>query len=50
MRVPTVDLNRDTLIRHSEKKLAYFRSIAPHRREDEAAEEGEATAGSTMSC
>lgn len=43
MRVPSVDSERDKLIRHFEKKLAYSQSSARSRREDEAAEEGEAT-------
>lgn len=37
MRVPSVDSKRDKLIRHFEKKLAYFQTIARCRREDEAA-------------
>lgn len=48
MRVPTVDPKRDKLIRHFEKKLAYFQRIPAHRREDEAADEGEATCRSML--
>ncbi|QQR39022.1 hypothetical protein [Devosia rhizoryzae] len=48
MRVPTVDPKRDKLIRHFEKKLAYFQRIPSHRREDEAADEGEATCRSML--
>jgi hypothetical protein len=49
MRVPAVDPKRDNLIRHFEKKLAYFRGIPAHRREDEAADEGEATCRAMIS-
>ncbi|SMQ85277.1 hypothetical protein SAMN06295905_2554 [Devosia lucknowensis] len=48
MRVPAVDPKRDKLIRHFEKKLAYFQGIPSHRREDEAADEGEATCRSML--
>ncbi|KKB08815.1 hypothetical protein VE26_01720 [Devosia chinhatensis] len=48
MRVPVVDPRRDKLIRHFEKKLAYFRGIPAHRRTDEAADEGEATCRSML--
>jgi hypothetical protein len=43
MRVPSVDPKPDKLIKHFEKKLAYFQDTASHRRDDEAANEGEAT-------
>lgn len=43
MRVPNVDPNRDKLIKHFEKKLAYFEAITSHRRSEEMADEGEAT-------
>ena len=39
MRVPSVDPKRDKLIRHFEKKLAYFQGLTSHRREEEAADE-----------
>lgn len=42
MRVPAVDPKREKLILHFEKKLIYFQRIPPHRRENEAADEGEA--------
>jgi len=48
MRVPAIDPNRDKLIRHFEKTLAYFQSIPAHRRADEAADEGEATCRSML--
>ncbi|NGP16622.1 hypothetical protein [Devosia aurantiaca] len=43
MQVPVVDPERKNLIPHFEKKLAYFRRIAPYRREEQADDEGEAT-------
>lgn len=48
MHVPVVDPKRDKLIRHFEKKLAYFQRIPAHRRADEAADEGEATCRSML--
>jgi hypothetical protein len=49
MRVPSVDPKRDKLIRHFEKKLAYFQGLTSHRREEEAADEGEATCRAVLS-
>lgn len=48
MRVPAIDPKREKLIRHFEKKLAYFQRIPAHRRDDEAADEGEATCRSML--
>lgn len=46
MRVPNagkVERERLDQIRRLNKKLAYFQSIPPHRRDDECADEGEDT-------
>lgn len=46
MRVPNsgpAERERQGQIRRLEKKLAYFQSIPPHRRDDECADEGEQT-------
>jgi hypothetical protein len=49
MRVPAVDPERNKLIRHYERKLSYFQSIKSHRREQEAADEGEAICQAMLS-
>ncbi len=49
MRVPSVDPKQDKLIEHFEKKLAYFQSLTSHRREEEAADEAEATCRAMLS-
>lgn len=43
MLVPNVRRGQPLLIRHFERKLAYFQRIPAHRREAECADEGEAT-------
>lgn len=41
VRVPYIDAERARLISLYRTKLAYFESVPPHRREQEAADEGE---------
>lgn len=49
MRVPSLDPDRQRLIAHFEKKLEYFRRVPAHRRDAEAANEGEATCRKSLS-
>lgn len=39
--LPHIDPERDRLVRLYRRKLAYFESVPVHRREQEAADEGE---------
>lgn len=41
VRVPHIDPERARLISLYRRKLAYFESVPPHHREQEAADEGE---------